>query len=292
MVVIPFSFLPPKLLEGFSDKFMNGGAVISKVLPYLQLELDRAGIKIDSKRYAAMCITANLFMFTFLTIVLTIFMLKIKRPFLGILISFVFSLIVFFMQLNYPKVLSGKRIRKLDVDLLASLRAILIQLNSGVPLFEGIVIISNQEFGEISSEFKKAVKEISAGVPQIQAFETMALKNPSPYFRRAIWQMINGMKEGAPIKEVIGQVIKNLTKEQVIQIEKYGSQLNPLVMFYMMIAVILPALGVTFMLILSSFVGLEEFLMKMLFIALLVGVTFFQIMFSGIIKTKRPSLLG
>jgi len=196
------------------------------------------------------------------------------------------------MQLNYPKMIGKKRVKRLDTDLLAALRAITIQLNSGVPLFEAIVIISNQQFGEVSREFRKTVKKINAGVSQIEALESMALQNPSPYFRRALWQIISGMKEGSTINEVIDNVLKNLTKEQIIQIEKYGSELKPFAMFYMMGSVIMPALAVTFLLVITSFIEIEPLLIKTIFWGLLGFVVFTQVIFSGMIKSKRPSLLG
>ncbi|MBT4539743.1 type II secretion system F family protein, partial [Candidatus Woesearchaeota archaeon] len=222
----------------------------------------------------------------------SLFFAKVSEFYFGIILAVVVSALIFFMQLNYPKIASSRRIRKLDSDLLASLQAIMIQLNSGISLFESLVILSNQEFGEISIEFKKVVKKINAGVPQIKALEDAALQNPSPYFRRALWQIINGMKEGATINKVIATTISNLNKEQIIQIEKYGGQLNPLAMFYMMGAVIVPTLSITFFVVLASFIGLSDVIIKASFLGLLCFVIFFQFMFSGIIKTKRPSLLG
>ena len=40
MFVIPFSLLPPPLLRRFSNLFMKYGDAMSKIFPYLQLELD------------------------------------------------------------------------------------------------------------------------------------------------------------------------------------------------------------------------------------------------------------
>jgi len=292
MVAIPFSFLPPKVLKRVSNLFMGFAEKLNKAFPYLQLELDRSVMKIDSRRYLAMSLTASTFLLIFLSIFLAIILSKTNQSGLGIFIAILFTFFIFFTQLNYPKVVSNRRIRKLDADLLAALRAVTIQLDSGVPLFEALTAISKQKFGEVSKEFSKAVRQINAGVPQVEALEKVAVENPSPYFRRALWQIINGMKEGATINKVLKTVIDNLNKEQIIQIEQYGSRLNPLAMFYMMGAVILPALGVTFLLVIASFIGLNEFTIKSAFIGLLVFVVFFQFMFSGIIKTKRPSLLG
>lgn len=292
MLVIPFSLLPPKVLVKLSDHFMEAGRVASQLLPYLQLELDRANIIADVKRYLAMCITATCFFFLVIGTLLVLVFAQKGLGIWGFFVGLMLSGMLFLLQINYPKVVAHKRIRKLDTDLLAALRAIMIQINSGVPLFEAMVIISKQQFGEVSSEFRKAVTQINAGVPQIEALETMTLKNPSPYFRRTLWQIINAMKEGAASAEVMANVITNLTKEQIIQIEKYGSQLSPLAMFYMMGAVIMPVLGITFFIVLASFIQLDDFTLKLLFFGLLGVVVFFQFMFSGVIKTKRPSLLG
>ena len=63
-------------------------------------------------------------------------------------------------------------------------------------------------------------------------------------------------------------------------------------MFYMMGAVILPVLVIVFVIILTSFLNLEEALSKLIFFSVMGFVLFFQFMFSGIVKQKRPSLLG
>jgi hypothetical protein len=62
-------------------------------------------------------------------------------------------------------------------------------------------------------------------------------------------------------------------------------------MFYMLISVIAPALSVTFMTILSSMISLPKNMTIMAFLGLFVLVVLIQIMFLGIIKSKRPSLM-
>ena len=63
-------------------------------------------------------------------------------------------------------------------------------------------------------------------------------------------------------------------------------------MFYMMGAVIMPVLAVTLIIVMSSFIQIDDLTLKILFFSLLGLVVFFQLMFSGVIKSKRPSLLG
>lgn len=81
-------------------------------------------------------------------------------------------------------------------------------------------------------------------------------------------------------------MVENLTNEQKVQIRKYGSQLNPMAMMYMMVAVIIPSLGITFIIIMSSFSGFE--VTKSIFWSILGFIAFFQFMFIGLIKSRRP----
>jgi len=291
-LLIPFSIVPPHLLERWADKLKGIGAMLHRITPNIQLDLENADMDIQAKEYLTSCFISSSIIFVVLSILLSISLSKIGLTVQGFFIALTLFMIIIFFQFKYPKVQANKRVRLLDADLLVALRSMTIYMSSGVPLFEAMTTISNQGFGEVSKELREVVKMISSGVPETEALEYMVLRNPSPYFRMAIWQMINGMKEGASIKDVMKNVIENLSEEQLIQIEKYGSQLNPFAMFYMMGAVILPTLGLTFMIVISSFMGLSDTLLKFVLWGLFCFVTFFQLMFSGIIKSKRPSLLG
>jgi len=154
-----------------------------------------------------------------------------------------------------------------------------------------LVSISESEYGELSEEFGKAVRQINAGGRQVEVLEELAEKNPSLLFRRVLWQIVNGMKAGSDMSGVLREVINSLSEQQMIQIQNYGSQLNPIAMFYMLAAVIVPSLSITFIIILSAFISISEFGTKTLFWGLYGTIFFIQIMFIGVIKSKRPNLL-
>ena len=100
------------------------------------------------------------------------------------------------------------------------------------------------------------------------------------------------MKAGSNLSIVINETINSLIEEQNIQIQRYGSQLNPLAMFYMLIAVIVPSLGVTFITVLGTIIALDKATIKLLFWGIFIVVIFFQIMFLGAIKSRRPNMMG
>ncbi|HLC54083.1 MAG TPA: type II secretion system F family protein [Candidatus Nanoarchaeia archaeon] len=195
-----------------------------------------------------------------------------------------------FSQMLYPKVYASRRERDIERNLIPALEDMLVQLNSGVPLYNILVNISASDYGELSSEFKKAVKKINAGSPQSDVLDELGKRNGSQFLRRTLWQISNGMKAGSDIAIVIRESRRSLGEEQILQIQSYGNKLNPLIMFYMLISVILPALSITFLTVISSLVGLGKSITIGLFVGLFGLVVLIQITFLGMMRSMRPSL--
>lgn len=288
---IPLSFLPEQVLYKFSKFFYGVAERIDKRMPALGINLNQAESKLGSIEYISMCLASSSFFLLFaLTFSLISFRFGISY-FIFAGISILVTLLMFSQQLAYPKLISSRRVKGIERNLIPALQDMTVQLNSGVSLFNILVNLSNGQYGEISVEMNDAVRDINTGRPQIDVLEDMAIRNPSLLFRRAIWQIVNGLKEGADIATLIEDVIRSVNDEQITQIQRYGGQLSPLALFYMLIAIIAPSLGITFVTIISTFAGLPTETVKMVFYVLL-GVTFvFQIMFIGMIKTRRPSLI-
>ena len=294
MLRVPYSFVPPQFIKRFSHLFYSLAGNLDVAFPNLNVNLKRAGFKISSKEYLSTCLTSNTALFVFFSALAFLFLgaFGVQMSFGGVFIALFIILFIFLQQIMYPKVLVNKKIKSIERNLLPAMQNMLVQLNSGVPLFNILVNISKADYKELSVEIGKAVNDINAGKPQADALEEIAATNSSLLFRRAIWQIVNGMKSGADMAGVIEEVIISISEEQLLQIQRYGGQLNPLAMFYMLVAVIVPSLSMTFLIIISSFVALTDFALKMVFWGLFAIVFFFQLMFLGIIKSRRPNLLG
>ena len=256
--------------------------------------LKDSGAPISREEYIGIMRRSFLTMFfisLFLLLSVLLLFNKIRWFHFAIGFSFLFSGIVYMNQMTYPKIYFLKRQRDIERNLIPALEDMLIQLNSGIPLFSILVNISDSGYGELSGEFMKAVQKINAGESEVNVLEELSAKNPSNYFKRALWQISNGMRAGSDMAVVIGDNIHALNEEQMIQIQQYGNKLNPMIMFYMLVSVIVPALSVTFLTILSSMISLPGNTTVMIFMGLFIFVVLVQIMFLGIIKSKRPTLL-
>jgi flagellar protein FlaJ len=291
---IPFTFSSTDILKKRTKFLLNFSRKISRGFKKLQEQLKDADVDITREQYIAICLYTSMFAFGIFVIVFTSILgiLRINQFYLlGIGAALLFTVFLFFSQLNYPRIFVYKEGRLLDKNLLPALQDILVQLTSGVPLFNIMINISQSDYGEVSMKFKKIVRDINSGRPQIEALEATGKRTSSIFFRRTLWQISNGMRAGSDMETVISESIEALNSEKILQIQSYGARLNPLVVFYMLIAIILPALSITFMTILASMIGIESWMATLMFVTLFIMVVFIQIMFLGLIKSRRPSLL-
>ncbi len=289
---IPFTISKIDKLKSKSKPFQK--IIRTKRNSQLKEYLDSSDSSLSPEEFKAITIRSFFITFVFIYIISTIllFYFNIRRFYLfSFILALAFSLFVFTSQRIYPKVYNNRRQRDIEKNLIPALEDMLVQLTSGIPLFNILTNISYSDYGELSKEFRKAVKEINAGYPQVNVLQKIGERNSSVYFKRTLWQLSNGMRAGSDISIVIKESIKSLNEEQLIQIQNYGNKLNPLIMFYMLFGVILPALAITFLTIISSMIGLSKPITTTLFIVMFVFITLFQVSFIGIIKSTRPSLL-
>jgi pilus assembly protein TadC len=290
--IIPFSFLPPRVALGLSKKFLGLGEKISKAFPYLKIELQQAEMDFEPEEYGAIAITLFALYFILLTLVFYVIALRVSPEnalFLALTGGGIIALLIFAQIILYPKIKIKRKVRNIEGNLMFALRTMLIQIHSGVSLYDAMSMIAEGKYGAVSEEFKKAIDSISTGESEEEALKKLAINNPSVFFRRSLWQIVNGLKAGTDVTELFNELVNTMIKEEAVSIRRYGSQLKLLSLMYMMIGVIVPALGVTFMIVVSSFPQVR--LSDMLFWVLLLAVAVGQFMFLGMIKSRRPTLM-
>ncbi len=290
---VPFTFADLDKLKRRSKFFSS--KIRYKKEASLTKDLESGGVDVTRAEYLGICIRSFIISFVLVFVIATSIFAVLNDPrfyLFGPGIALAFSVGALFFQLMYPKVYISKKQRDIEKNLLYALEDILVQLNSGVPLFDILTNISYADYGTLSEEFKKAVKRISSGEADVVVLADIGKKNPSVFFKRILWQISNGLNAGSDMGAIVRDSINTLNEEQLIQLQHYGNKLNPLIMFYMLLSVIIPALSVTFLTILASMAGLSKNLTIILFVGVFVFVILFQIMFLGIIRTRRPSLLS
>ncbi|MFH0808395.1 MAG: type II secretion system F family protein [archaeon] len=289
---IPFTFSSIEKLTSrsrpFSSRFQHKkDSPLEGYLKWVDVDLTR-------EEYLGIILRSYVNLFLILFIVFSFILLVFGIGFfylIGAGLATIFAGFVSFSQLFYPRIFVARKEKDIEKNLIFALEDISIQMNSGIPLFDILTNISHSNYGELSVEFKRAVKRIGAGEPEVEVLSDLSSNSHSVFFKRTLWQISNGLNAGSDMSLIIQDSIKTLNEEEMIQIQNYGNKLNPLIMMYMLVSVIVPALSVSFITVIASMIGLEETLTKGIFVGLFVMVVFFQIMFLGMIKSRRPSLL-
>jgi archaeal flagellar protein FlaJ len=267
------------------------GKKFLKFFPGLELKIRHAEMKETAEMYLGRAIVSATF-FSLLVLCALIATLIISAnkalyPFLAIMPLCSFAILMFY-ELARPSLIISKRNTDIERNLLFALRHLLVEIRSGISLYESLISIANANYGALSDEFKKVTKMISMGVPENKALEEVMIKNPSVSFRRAMWQVTNAMQAGYDIGDVLEELVKEFAAEQRTAIRMYGSQLNSLALVYMIFAIIAPSIGLCFLIILSFFSGFP--INQGILIFLMIIVCMFQFTFIGIVKSKRPKV--
>ena len=275
-----------------SRHLIKWGDFLSGAFHSLDFELEQANIDFEPREWLSIGLLAFIFYFGWLStaLFLVLFIVKIQLVtaiLVSLLSGFSVGMASFMYIVFYPKLFVARKVRDVEKYLPFALRQLLIEVRSGVSLFNALSSVSRNNYGRLSLEIQKAINEINTGKSEIAALETLARQNPSLHFRRILWQVVNALKSGADIGSTIKQIVNHMTKEQSVEIKRYGAQLNPIALMYMIFAVIFPTLGITFLLIISSFVGMSINL-EFLLIGILGFLLLFQFIIIGIIKSRRP----
>jgi len=213
------------------------------------------------------------------------FMLLLKP--IVFLIALMFTPVFFMYFLKYVDMKIEKLKKEIDQEIIYAGRFIIIEIESGVSIYNAIQNVEkNYEY--VGRYFGDIINKVYLGTTIEDAINDTMINTPSNNLRKVLWQMLNAMKTGSDIGPSLNSVISQIMREQQISVQEYGKKLNPLAMFYMMIAIILPSLGVTMMVVLATFMGFKVTMPVFLAIAGFLG--FIQFMFLSLIKSARPPI--
>lgn len=273
--------MPPAL----KDKIVSR---VASQFPWLQKTMREGAMTESVEKFTeqamlrALGLTAVLMVFSYIFIDIENANKLLLIPLL--LILYILSLFLFIQD---PRAKASRRRREIDRDLLFAGRHLWIALKGGLPLFDSLVAISKSNYGAVSIELNKIVEKVFIGTPLDTAMQEVIEDNPSPSFRRMLLQIINSVRSGADVADSLEVVLDQVSREQLIDIREYGQKLNPVVMFYMVVGIIFPSLGISVGILLLSFAGVS--LTGNNIWAFVPLIALIQYMFLTYIEVSRPS---
>jgi len=280
--------------QKFNQRILVIGDFLQKIFVGTKYDLKKAEIKVEPENYLTAtffsAISYGIIFFILLTGLIFARDGNLSEAFpLNLIIGIIFFVLFFFLHLIYPGIIAKQIAFGIDQNLIFALKSMLIQVKSGIPLFNAIENVAKTNYGVVSDEFKIVVKEIMAGTPEANAIEKMALRTKSEYLRKAGWQIVNSIKSGASVVGALETTIETLTTNQLRAIKNYSAELNLWILLYLLLAAAIPTLGITFMVILSSMGGSD---ISELHIMLTIIFAFvIQVVLIGFVKNRKPKVI-
>lgn len=292
---IPFMLFSPEKIRKFKSSHLWLGSLFSRIVFSLKYDLEKAEIELDTERYSLAAFLSALFYGAVFFFVGFAFGFTLSRQFEPMVYSTmtlfgIFSFAGFFLYfMFYPKIRAGQLAASIDSELVFAIRSMLIQLSSGVSLFETVKSVSRANYGAVSKEFNYVVADISSGQRETEALERLAFKTQSEVLRRTVWQLITTIKSGGSLVSSLGVQVDTLIASQMESIKNYAAELNLWILIYLIVAAALPSLGVAFLVVISSLSGGgvgKEIIISIVFLSVFVQIG--MIMF---VRTRAPKIV-
>jgi len=261
---------------------------IVRHLPTLKHKLKKAGMNYKPEEFIKRTFLTTFYMTTGLIASIGLILAKfnVLKGFMILFVPILF-LLLFSYFLKLPDVKIAAKGKEVTREIIFAGRHLIIELESGVPLYNAFINIS-KNYPTLGKYFSEIIDKVNLGTSMEDALAEAVEFIPSDNFRRLLWQILNSIKTGSDIANSLSLTLEQISREQTIEVNKYAKKLNPLAMFYMIIAVIIPTLGVTMLVVFSSFISLTIDLFILMILAFFLG--FVQFMFLSIIKFSRPAI--
>jgi len=256
---------------------------IAKKIPDLQMKLRQARMLDTDEEYVKKTWFTSMYLGVGILFILFAFF---KSLIVVLIFPFIF-LMLFMYFMKYVDVRIERIKGQINQEIIFAGRFLIIELESGVPLYNAFKNIA-KNYQIIGPYFGEIIEKVDLGTTLEDSLNEAITLTPSANLRKVLWQLLNSMKTGSDVTNSLSIVVDQIVREQQIKVKEYGRKLNPIAMFYMMVAVIVPSLGTTMLVVMATFMGLQISMAVMIFLAVMLG--FFQFMFLSIIKSIRPPM--
>lgn len=256
--------------------------------PTLKGDLRRARMAIDPEQFVARSLRLAI-MIGFAAAALVFFFLSKSgvSPLLVIGAGLLGGFAGYWYLMKTPLLRAAKIATDIDREVLFAGRFLMIKLNSGTPLVNAIFEASKSK-GVAGTYFAEIVRDIELGTPLEEAIERAMQNSPSKHWRRVLFQIHNALKLGIDVTNSLESVLQDISNDYLLQIQRYGKKLSTMTLFYLLVAVVFPSLGMTIMTVLVSIAGIP--LTGGFFLVILVFLTFVQIIFMQLFTSIRPKV--
>ena len=261
---------------------------LASYIPTLKRDLRKAHLQYSPSEFVDKNLRITLIVSVLLTALFFFVLQKSElSQFLLIPIFIVLSIIVFFYTLLLLKAKIRKRERDINREVLFVGRYLLVKLYSGRPLLNALIETAKSR-GITPKYIKEIIDDIGTGSTIEEALNNAITYSPSEQLRKIMFHTNNALQLGIDVTKPLEAVLEEITREEELEINKYGKKLNTLVIFYMLAAVIMPSLGVSIFITISSLINIPITLNLLL--TLIFFIVVLEFIFISLFRSIRPAV--
>ena len=220
--------------------------VVSKMpgVSALHADLEAADIDLSVEAYIVASTVAGVLL-AFLSLLLlgvVVAAAKLNPATLGLWV--LLAPVVFFattlIALYYPKTLITEKTTRINRELPFALRHLSTQIKAGVSFHRALASVTASDYGDLSIELKKTLKELERGSSTEEALLNLAKRTRSTGLKKAVIQIIRALKTGGNLSQVINDIADDSSFEYQMRLRDFVEKLNIINVVFTMIAVVGP----------------------------------------------------
>ncbi len=174
--------------------------------------------------------------FVILAVILEDPVLAAIAPLAAVIAMMFFSVMPFF----YLSLRAGARAKAIDRVLPFALMQIATQVRAGVSFHRSLESVANADYGILSDEFKRLVRDLQQGLSTEDALTRLYNRTRSKPLRKALLQVIRSFKTGGNLSKIINDIAQDVAFETQMSIRDFTEKLNFINVIFIMVAVVAP----------------------------------------------------
>jgi hypothetical protein len=265
------------------------GKFVLFFFPFLKHDIAIIYPDIKPSLYMASVFFNSLFFSSFF-VILVFSIFGYSLPSLLYLISFIYILVFSLaFYIIHPKAKSIDIKKETDRDLGFLLKDLLIQLKSGINLYDALISAGNANYGIASQKIKDVVKKINQGYNERVALQEIITTIKSDFMKTTLWRIVSSLRTGGNIGYLLNEISGTLKNYHEEEMRRYIEITNIALIGFLLLGCVLPSIAIISSIVIFSVLGLD-FSSNTLFS--IFGFSFvLQVFLIGYIHTSRPSLM-
>jgi len=210
----------------------------------LHADLEAADLNMSLETYIIASTVVGILaaVFTFPLLGLVVAAAKLNPAVLGlwVVLAPIVFIIAVLVAFYYPKTLIMDKTTRINRELPFALRHLSTQIKAGVSFHRALSSVTASDYGDLSLELKKTLKELERGSSTEEALLSLAKRTHSTGLKKAIIQIIRALKTGGNLSMVINDIADDSSFEYQMRLRDFVEKLNIVNVVFTMIAVVGP----------------------------------------------------